>query len=75
MGKNWKQYQMSFSWALKSMQMVIAATKFRHFLPSKKSYEKPRHCIKKQRHHFADKGPDSQSYDFSSSHEWMCFGP
>ena len=25
----------------------------------------------KQRHHFADKGPDSQSYDFSSSHEWM----
>ena len=53
------------------MQMVIAATKFRHFLPSKKSYEKPRHCIKKQRHHFADKGPDSQSYAFSSSHIWM----
>ena len=23
---------------------------------------------KKQRHHFADKGPSSQSYDFSSSH-------
>ena len=62
---------MSFSWAPKSMQMVIAATKFRHFLPSKKSYEKPRHCIKKQRHHFADKGPDSQSYAFSSSHIWM----
>ena len=39
--------------------------------PLKKSYDKPRQCIKKQRHHFADKGPYSQSYDFSSSHVWM----
>ena len=30
--------------------------------PWKKSYDKPRQCIKKQRHHFADKGPDSQNY-------------
>ena len=27
--------------------------------------------IKKQRHHFADKGLSSQSYGFSSSHVWM----
>ena len=27
--------------------------------------------IKKQRHCFADKGPSSQSYGFSSSHVWM----
>ena len=27
--------------------------------------------IKKQRHHFADKGPYSQSYGFSSGHVWM----
>ena len=27
--------------------------------------------IKKQRHHFADKDPYSQSYDFSSSYVWM----
>ena len=27
--------------------------------------------IKKQRHHFADKGPSSQSYGFSSGHVWM----
>ena len=26
---------------------------------------------KKQRHHFANKGPSSQSYCFSSSHVWM----
>ena len=39
--------------------------------PWKKSYDKPRQCIKKQRHYFADKGPSSQSYCFSSSHVWM----
>ena len=27
--------------------------------------------LKKQRHHFADKGPSSQSYGFSSSHVWI----
>ena len=34
----------------------------------KKSYDKPRQCIKKQGHHFANKGPYSQSDSFSSSH-------
>ena len=34
----------------------------------KKSYDKPRQHIKKQRHHFANKDPYSQSYGFSSSH-------
>ena len=33
--------------------------------------DKPRQCIKNQRHHFANKGPYSQSYGFSSSHVWM----
>ena len=28
-------------------------------------------CIKKQRQYFANKGPSSQSYGFSSSHVWM----
>ena len=37
----------------------------------KKSYDKPRQCIKKQRHHFADKALYSQSYGFSSSNIWM----
>ena len=39
--------------------------------PWKNSYEKARQSIKEQRHHFADKGPYSQSYGFSSSHIWM----
>ena len=34
----------------------------------KKCYDKPRQCIKKQRHYFADKGLYRQSYAFSSSH-------
>ena len=34
--------------------------------PWKKNYDKPRQHIKKQRHYFADKGPNSQSYGFSS---------
>ena len=39
--------------------------------PWKESYGKLRQCIQKQSHHFADKGPPSQSYRFSSSHVWM----
>ena len=37
----------------------------------KKSYDKPRQHIKKQRHHLVDQGPSSQSFVFSSSHVWM----
>ena len=39
--------------------------------PWNKSFDNPRQHIKKQRHHFADKGPYSQTYGFSSSHAWM----
>ena len=35
------------------------------------SYDKPRQCIKRQRHHFANKDPYCQSYGFSSSHVRM----
>ena len=35
------------------------------------SLKQPRQHIKKQRHHFANKGPSSQSYGFSSSHVWI----
>ena len=39
--------------------------------PWKKSYDQPRQHIKKQRHYFANKGPSSQGYGFSSSPVWM----
>ena len=38
--------------------------------PWKKSYDKPRQHIKKQRHHFSNNGTYSQSYGFSSN-VWM----
>ena len=40
--------------------------------PWKKSYDQPRQHIQKQRHYFANKGPSSQGYGFSSGHVWMC---
>ena len=36
--------------------------------PWKKSYDKPRQHVKKQRHYFGNKGLYTQSYSFSSSH-------
>ena len=43
----------------------------KRYLLWKKSYDKLRQCIKKQRYHFANSQSCSQSYDFSSSHVWM----
>ena len=42
----------------------------RHLLLGRKAVTKPRQPIKKQKHHFADKSPNSQSYGLSSSHVW-----
>ena len=43
----------------------------RWLAPWKESFDKLRQHIQKQRHYFADKGPSSQSYGFSSSHVTM----
>ena len=39
--------------------------------PWKESYDQPREHIQKQRHHFANKGPSSQGYCFSSGPVWI----
>ena len=39
--------------------------------PWKKSYDHPRHHIKKQRNYFANKGPTSQGCGLSIGHVWM----
>ena len=57
--------------APKSLQMVTAAMKLKDACSLEKSYDQTRQRIKKQRHYFANKGPSSQSYGFSSSHVWM----
>ena len=59
-----------FSWTPKSLQMVTAAMNLKD-APWRKGYDQPRQHIKKQRHYFANKGPSSQSYGFSSGHVWM----
>ena len=69
MGKQWKQWQALLWGATKSLHMVTAAMKLT--APWKKSYDQPRQHIQKQRHCFANRGPSSQSYGFSSSHVWM----
>ena len=69
--KQWKQWEALFSWGSKITADGDCSHEIKTFAPWKKSYGKPRQCIKKQRHHFADKGPSSQSYGFPSNHVWM----
>ena len=57
--------------APKSLQMVTAAMKLRHLLLGRKAMTNLDSILKKQRRYFANKGPSSQSYGFSSSHVWM----
>ena len=66
-GNQWKPWQTLFTWVPKSLQMVTVAMKQKKKLVHrKKSYDQLRQHNKKQRHHFANKGPSSQSYGFSS---------
>ena len=51
--------------------MVTVAMKLKDTCSLEEKYDQPRQHIKKQRHYFADTGPSSQRYGFSSSHVWM----
>ena len=63
MGKNLKQWQTSFSWALKSLQTVTAALKLKDACSLEEKLMTDLGSV-----FFADKGLYSQSYGFSSSH-------
>ena len=43
----------------------------RHLLLGRKVMTNLENILKKQRHYFANKGPSSQGYGFSSGHVWM----
>jgi len=58
-----------FSWAWKPLLMVTATTKLKDARSLEESHDKLIQSIQKQRHRFGNKGPSSQSYSFSSSHE------
>ena len=68
-GNNGNSGRLYFFW-FQSLQMMTATMKLQD-TSWKKSYDQPRLHIKKQRHYFADQGPSSQSYCFSSSYVWM----
>ena len=61
-----------YFWDIK-WDIVTAAMKLKHTcsVEEKLWQHIKRQHIKKQRHHFANNGPRSQSYGFSSSHVWM----
>ena len=71
MGRMWKQWHILFSWAPKSLLMMTAAMKLEGNCSLEENGDKPRQHIKKQKHHFTDKGPYGQSYVFSNNHVWM----
>ena len=70
-GDKWKQHQISFSWAPKSPNNDCSHKIKRCLLLGSKAMINLDSVLKKQRHHFANKGPSSQSYGFSSSHVRM----
>ena len=55
----------------KSLLMVTAAMKLKDACSLEEKLWQNRQLVKKQRHHFASKGPYSQIYVFSSSHVLM----
>ena len=57
---------------LKSKNIAVGdCSQEKSLAPWKKSYDKSKQHIKKQRKHFADKSTSSQSYGFSSCHVWI----
>ena len=70
MGKQWKQWQTIFFVAKITADGDCSHEIKRHLLLGRKVFQSRKH-IKKQIHYFANKGPFSQNYGFSSSHVWM----
>ena len=71
MGKQWKQWETLFWGAPKSLQMVTAAMKLKDAYSLEGKMTNLDSIFKKQRYYFANKGPSSQVYGFSSGHVWM----
>ena len=71
MCKQWKQWQTLFWGVSKSLRWWLQPWNKKTLAPWKENYDKSRQDIKKQTHHFVNKGLYSQSYGFSSSYVWM----
>ena len=58
-------------WVSKITEDGDCSHEIKSLTPWKESCDQPRQHIKKQKHYFANKGPSSQCYGFSSGHVWM----
>ena len=70
MGKQWKQWETTFEGSKNTADGDCSHEIKRCLLLERKTMTNL-DSILKSRHYFADKGPSSKSYDFSSSHVWM----
>ena len=71
MGNNGNSVRLYFLGLQNHCQWWLQPWNSKMLAPWKKSCDKPRRHIKKQRHYFTNTGPSSQSYGFSISHVWM----
>ena len=71
MGKKWKQWQILFSWAPESLQMVTVAMKLRHLLLGRKAMINLNIILKSRDITLPTKVHIIKNYGFSSSHAWI----
>ena len=72
MRKQWKQWQMLFWGGFKITADGDCSHEIKRcLLLGRTAITNLDSTLKKQRHHFTDKGPYSQSYGVSSAHVWM----
>ena len=71
MEEQWKQWQTLFFGLQNHCRWWLQPWNKKTLAPWKESYDQCRQHVKKQRHYFANKGPSSQGYCFSSGHVWM----
>ena len=68
MGKQWNSYRLYFLGLQNHCGQWLQP---KTHAPWKKTYDKPRQRVKKQRHQFANKGPHSQNNGFSNNQVYM----
>ena len=71
MGKQWKQWEILFSWAPKSLQLVTAAMKFRHLLLGRKAMTNLDSILKSRDITLLTKVCIVKAVVSSSSYEWI----
>ena len=71
MGVKWKQWQILFSWAPKSLQTVIAGMKLKDACFLEEKLTNLESVLKSRDITLLTKGPYSQRYGFSSNSVWM----